>query len=326
MLKFIFLVTVFTFVKAELPTLTIYTYSSFTQPWGTAPKIKKVFEKENHCHLKFVTTPTSIGALRKVQLEGKRTKADIILGLDTSLIAMAKKTKIFTQHSIDFSKMSLPIAYEDKYFVPYDYNYFSFVYNSDRLKTPPASFEELVNLPENFKIIIQNPRASTIGFGFLLWVQKVYGDKTKDYWQRLSTHVLTITKGWSVAYGLFLRGEADMVLSYTTSPAYHILEENRTNIKSTIFKEGHYGQIEVAGIVKYSKHKILAKKFLEFMHSQTFAKIIPTSNWSYPVVETTLPEVYSKIHKPSKMLMLDNELIEKNRNKYISIWRGAIHR
>jgi ABC-type thiamine transport system substrate-binding protein len=29
---------------------------------------------------------------------------------------------------------------------------------------------------------------------------------------------VTVTKGWSEAYGMFLDGEADMVLSYTTSP------------------------------------------------------------------------------------------------------------
>ena len=38
-----------------------------------------------------------------------------------------------------------------------------------------------------------------------------------------------MTQGWSEAYGLFLKGEADMVLSYTTSPAYHIaVEKDRT--------------------------------------------------------------------------------------------------
>jgi len=326
MLKFIFFVTAFIFVKADLPTLTIYTYSSFTQPWGTAPKIKKIFEEANHCHLKFVTTTTSIGTLRKVQLEGKRTQADIVLGLDTSLISMAKKTNIFVKHDVNLSKMSLPFGYNDSYFVPYDYNYFAFVYNSDKLKSPPTSFEALANMPEDFKIIIQNPRSSTIGFGFVLWVQKIYADKAEEYWHKLSKHILTITKGWSEAYGLFLRGEADMVLSYTTSPAYHILEENRTNIKSAIFTEGHYGQIEVAGIVKYSKQKALANKFLSFMHSKAFATIIPTTNWSYPVVKTTLPDVYSQIHKPSKMLMLESETVEKNRNRYISIWRGAIHK
>lgn len=39
---------------------------------------------------------------------------------------------------------------------------------------------------------------------------------------------VTVTKGWSEAYGLFLKGESDLVLSYTTSPAYHIIAEKKT--------------------------------------------------------------------------------------------------
>jgi len=124
-------------------------------------------------------------------------------------------------------------------------------------------------MPEDFKIVIQDPRSSTSGLGLVLWVKSVYGDKAGEYWKRLAPYILTITKGWSEAYGLFLRGEADMVLSYTTSPAYHIVEENKTNIKSATFKEGHYGQIEVAAVLKSSKQQALAKKFLAFMHSQT---------------------------------------------------------
>ena len=58
-----------------------------------------------------------------------------------------------------------------------------------------------------------------------------------------------MTKGWSEAYGLFLKGEADMVLSYSTSPAYHIGAENKTNYKAAMFAEGHATQVEVAGLV-----------------------------------------------------------------------------
>ena len=47
--------------------------------------------------------------------------------------------------------------------------------------------------------------------------------------------------------GLFLRGEADMVLSYTTSPAYHLIAENDSRFASAQFDRGHYMQIEVAG-------------------------------------------------------------------------------
>ena len=48
---------------------------------------------------------------------------------------------------------------------------------------------------------------------------------------------MTVTKGWSEAYGLFLEGEADMVLSYTTSPAYHLIaEEDATKTRRSSTK------------------------------------------------------------------------------------------
>ncbi len=44
---------------------------------------------------------------------------------------------------------------------------------------------------------------------------------------------------------MFLKGESDLVLSYTTSPAYHILEEKKDNYAAANFSEGHYLQVEV---------------------------------------------------------------------------------
>ena len=164
-------------------------------------------------------------------------------------------------HELDTSKLDLPVPYSDDTFVPFDYSYFAFVYNSDRVKNVPDSFEALASMPKDFKIVMQDPRSSTTGLGLLLWVKSVYGDKAGEYWKRLAPYILTITKGWSEAYGLFLKDEADMVLSYTTSPAYHMVEENRTNIKAATFTEGHYGQIEVAAILKSTKQKDLTKVF-----------------------------------------------------------------
>ena len=310
------------------PTLTIYTYDAFAASWGPAPKIAKAFEKRHNCTLKFIGISSSIGALRKIQLEGKNTKADILLGLDTSIAQVAKKTGLFALHEVNTTSLDLPIAYSDDTFVPFDYSYFAFVYDENRLKNVPDSFEALASMPEDFKIVIQDPRSSTGGLGLLLWVKSVYGDKAGAYWKRLSPYILTITKGWSEAYGLFLKGEADMVLSYTTSPAYHMVEEHKTNIKSAAFKEGHYGQIEVAAVLKSSKQQALAQKFLAFMHSQTFADIIPTSNWAYPVVKTEqgLPEAFETLTQPSKMMLLDGKTVEAQRKEIINEWLRALER
>ena len=309
-------------------TLTIYTYDSFTFSWGPGPKIKEAFEKEHNCNVKFVGMSSSIGALRKIQLEGKNTKADILLGLDTNIAQAANKTGLFAAHGLNTSNLDLPVAYTDQNFVPYDYSYVAFVYDSNKLKNPPNSFEALAAMPEDFKIVIQDPRSSTPGLSLLLWVKEIYKEKAGEYWKRLSPHILTITKGWSESYGLFLKGEADMVLSYTTSPAYHMIEENRTNFKSAHFKEGHYGQIEVAAMLKSSKHKDLAKKFLHFLHSETFADIIPTANWAYPVVKTKkgLPKVFETLTQPSKMILLDGKTVEAHRKAIINEWLHSLER
>jgi len=311
----------------EKPTLTVYTYDSFAASWGPAPKIKKAFEKTCDCNIKFLGVASSISTLRKIQLEGKRTKADVLLGLDTAIAQVAKDTNLFSPHGLDTSIIDLPIEYNDDTFVPFDYGTFAFVYDEEKLKNVPNSFEALVSMPEDFKIVIQDPRSSTSGLGLLLWVKSVYGDKSADYWKRLSPHILTISKGWSESYNLFLKGEADMVLSYTTSPAYHMVEENKYNIKSVVFKEGHYGQIEVAAIVKSSKQKELAKKFLKFLYSKEFAQIIPTANWGYPVIKgVKLHEAFSKLHKPKEFILMDGKEVQEKRKAIINEWLNAVQK
>ncbi len=305
-------------------TLTIYTYDSFAADWGPAPKIKEAFEKEHNCTLNFVGISSSIGALRKIQLEGKNTKADILLGLDTATAELAKETGLFAYHDNNLSRLNrLPISYTDRVFVPFDFSYHAFVYDSNRVKNPPHSFEALASMPKDFKIVIQDPRSSTPGLGLLLWVKEVYGDKATEYWKRLSPHILTITKGWSEAYNLFLKGEADMVLSYTTSPAYHSLMEKKDNYKAAIFNEGHYLQIEVAAMLKSSKHPKLAKEFLRFLNSAIFAHLIPDTNWAYPVVQIKTPLPFD-VPIPKKVLFWDGKKVESQRKALIDEWLEAI--
>ena len=56
--------------RRRQPTLTIYTYDSFAADYGPGPGLKAGFEKTCGCTVNFVATDSSIGALRRVQLEG----------------------------------------------------------------------------------------------------------------------------------------------------------------------------------------------------------------------------------------------------------------
>src|SRR5690606_8983500 len=115
----------------------------------------------------------------------------------------AQQTGLFAPHGISLENVDVPGGWNDETFVPFDYGYFAVVYDSQTLATPPASLKELVEGDPSEKIVIQDPRTSTPGLGLLLWMKAVYGDDAKDAWAKLSRRVLTVTPGWSEAYGLF---------------------------------------------------------------------------------------------------------------------------
>jgi len=310
----------------EKPTLTIYTYDSFTSDWGPGPKVKEAFEKECDCNLKFVALEDGVSLLSRLILEGKHTKADLVLGLDTNLSADAKGTGLFSPHGINAKNLTLPQKWTDDTFLPYDFGYFAFVYDKTKLQNPPKSLKALIEDKDAPKILIQDPRTSTPGLGLLLWVKKVYGDKAADAWKKLAPRIVTVSKGWSEAYGLFLKDEAPMVLSYTTSPAYHIIAEKKDNYAAAKFSEGHYQQIEVAGLVAASKQQDLGKKFLHFMLSEKFQNLIPTNNWMFPAALPTekLPEAFKTLVDPSPALLFDAQEVAKNRRAWAKEWLNAL--
>ena len=307
-------------------TLTIYTYDSFTSEWGPGAKVKAAFEKDCDCTVEWVAVADGVAMLNRLKLEGASTKADVVLGLDTNLTAEAKATGLFGSHDADVGKAKVPGGWSDDTFLPYDYGHFAIVYDTEKMKAPPKSLDELVNGDASQKIILQDPRSSTPGLGFLLWMKSVYGEKAGEAWAKLKPRILTTTPGWSEAYGLFTKGEAPMVFSYITSPAYHMTTENTERYQAAAFSEGHYLQIEVAGVIDSSPEKALAQKFMGFMLTPGFQNEIPTTNWMLPTGETSvaLPESFGKIVKPEKTLLFTPEEVNTNRKTWIDEWLAAV--
>jgi len=311
----------------EAPKLTIYTYDGFAAEWGPGPGLKAGFEAIcGGCSVEFVAADSSIGTLRRVQLEGDSTPADLIVGLDTAIDGEARDTGLFAEHGLYFDDLSLPYAWNDKNFVPFDYAHFAFVYDTDKVANPPKSFKELIAMPDDFKIAIQDPRSATPGLGLVLWIRAAYGDEAPEIWAGLKPHILTVTREWSESYNLFLEGEADMALSYTSSPVYHIVEDDDDTIKAALFSEGHLAQTEVAGVLKSSKHKALAIQFLEYLTSGAGQKVIPTTNWMFPVVDLgdQLNPAFAALPQPTETLTLTDADIEANSAAWIDEMLRAI--
>jgi thiamine transport system substrate-binding protein len=306
---------------AQTPELTIYTYDSFVTEWGPGPAIETAFEEVCGCDLVFSGHGDGAALLSRLRLEGERTDADIVLGLDTNLTHAAAETGLFAPHGLT-PDLDLPIAWDDPNFLPYDWGYFAFVGNEGG--PAPASFEELA--ASGASIVIQDPRSSTPGLGLALWVKQVYGDDAGRIWAALADNVVTVTPGWSEAYGLFLEGEADLVLSYTTSPAYHLIVEDDPTKRALSFEEGHYMQVEVAGIVASTDQPDLARQFMEFMVSNAFQSVIPTTNWMFPAVmpEGGLPEGFGTDIDPETALLLPSEEANALRDEAIDAWRSGL--
>lgn len=308
----------------DKPELNIYTYDSFAAEWGPGPGLKQGFEEICDCTVTFTAVESSIGALRRVQLEGDTTEADIVLGLDTSVVGEARATSLFADHGIDTSGLSIPTDWSAPDFVPFDYGYFAFVYNTETMPEPPQSFEELAGNDDDLKIVIEDPRSATPGLGLVLWLKAAYGDDTNEAWADLAPHVVTVTPGWSEAYNLFLEGEADMVLSYTSSPAYHIITEDDDRYAAAAFEEGHYAQIEVAGVLNSSNNQELANRFLAWLITPEAQAIIPTTNWMYPVLDMELPKGFTPPLQPEQVLLLDETTVTENKDAWIEEMLGAL--
>jgi thiamine transport system substrate-binding protein len=119
-----------------------------------------------------------------------------------------------------------------------------------------------------------------------------------------------------------------MVFSYTTSPAYHVIAESTEKYQAAAFEEGHYLQIEVAGITTTGEKNPLAQKFLAFMTGPGFQDVIPETNWMFPAGKTEKPlnPAFGKLVQPAKTLVFSPEEVEQNRKAWVDEWLAAMSR
>ncbi len=305
----------------EGPEFTVYAPDYFASEWGPGPGIEAGFENTCGCDLQFMTGDV----LPRILMEGERTRADVVIGLNTDQTARARETGLFAPHGQDVATLTLPIEWTDEIFLPFNWSETAFVYDETRLPDPPDSFQALLDAPDDLKIVIQDPRASVSGLALLLWVTAVFGEDAEQAWEKLAPKVLTVTKDWSESYGLFTRGEADMVLSYTTSPAYHIVAEDDRTKHAAIFPEGHYFMVELVARLKGSDQPDLAQQFMNYVLSPDFQGMIAEGNWSYParLPADQLPQAFRDLPRPQKTFFYPEEQAEALRQPALDAWLRA---
>ena len=312
------------------PELTIYTYDSLVSEWGPGPALKKSFESECHCRLKWVSVADGAALLARLRVEGSASKADLVMGIDDTLTVTAEQTGLFADSEITLPPLNLPAGISpSKIFTPFDYGYYSFVIDtaakqkSGKPYPRPKSFEALLAEPAfNKSIIVQDPRTSAPGLGLLLWLHSLKSNTPEQALGKLKSKILTVSKGWSESYALFTKGEAPIVFSYTTSEAYHRDIDKTDRYQTLEFDDGHYVSVETMALLKSSRNKDLARQFMKFVLRDAPQGLIASGNWMYPVtpITTGLPASYSKLKKPATALRLSPEVVNTRRAEWTRQW------
>jgi thiamine transport system substrate-binding protein len=307
----------------EATSLTVYSYDSFASEWGPGPALAEAFYAQTGIEVQFVAPGDAVTVLSKVILEKDDPRADILIGPDNNLLARTLQEDILISYESEYLK-DIPefLQFDDSsHLLPFDYGYFAICYDSELIENPPTSLEDLTKPEFKDKLVLMDPRTSSPGMGFLLWTVAVYGDDYLDYWNRLEPSVLTVTEGWSAGYGLFTSGEAPLVLSYSTSPVYHLMWEETDRYQAAEFEEGNYLQIEGVGIVKGTENLEAAQLFIDFMLSPEGQAIISTNNIMMPVNQNTeLHEAFSAAFLSENPLLLDTEIIAESESEWIENW------
>lgn len=312
---------------AREQTLTVYTYSSF--PVKLIETVREKFKTDYQVTVNFKSFSDTGPLFNQLIREQKKPVADVVIGLDNNYFFKAEEAGLFQSYRPQgLDKVSKELIFDSQHrLIPFDYGYVVFNYDRDQLKNPPVSFVDLLKPEYKGKIIITNPLTSSPGQIFLLTTVAFFGeDGYLDYWRKLKRNLLTIAPGWEEAYGMYTSGEAPIVLSYGTSPVYHLLYDNTERYQTMVLNNTAYAQIEAAGIVKGAPHLKEAKLLMDYILSKEFQELIPENQFMYPArSDAALPDSFRIAAKVEHLLNLPPQQVSENLEKWLSDWENVIN-
>ena len=312
-------------MKEDEKVLTVYAYDSFAGDWGPGATLIPRFEEETGIKVNLVSAGDAREMIARVKMEGDRSDADVIMGVsDDSAYEAYDLLQPYDSLMIENIPEELIFDPEHR-LIPFDYGAFAFVFDSESGIRRPEPLSDLASEDFSKKVILIDPRTSSVGLGLLLWTYSIFGDGDEfvSWWEAMKDNALTVADGWSSAYGLFTEGEAPIVLSYTTSPVYHVMNENTTRYEALIFPEGHEATIEGIGITKNTDMPEEAKAFVDFILSEGQVEIA-VANSMYPASRAAeLPDAFRYAPKPDKLYPSGQVSPEKT-EELINLWMSIM--
>ena len=320
--------------------LVVMTHDSF----AISEETIAAFEEENNIDVVFLPSGDAGSALNRAILVKEAPIADILYGIDNTFLSRAIGENLFDAYNPPLL-IEIPDAFkldDQNRVVPIDYgdvciNYDKRFFRENNLEIP-TSLDDLTNPEYANLLVVENPATSSPGLAFMLATIAEYGEQGYlDFWAGLKDNGVVIANDWGTAYytnfsGSVGQGNQPMVVSYGTSPAAEVIfsegELSESPTASLVGRNMCFRQIEFAGILKGSKNRALAEKFIDFMLSTHFQEDIPLNMFVFPVNKDAYisQEFLDHIQIPDHPAVIDIDEIAKSREVWIEAWRELMLR
>lgn len=306
-------------------TLRVISHDSFTLSDGMLDQ----FQQETGVKVERIEAGDAGEMLNRLILTKKAPLADVVYGLDNSMLPRAQAEDLLTPYrspALD----SVPEEYrldEDGLLNTVDYGVVALNYDRaawDETGLPlPGTLDQLNDPEYASNLVIPSPATSSPGLAFLLATVNELGEEGAwAWWNEAETNGMKIVGGWSDAYYTeFTRagGAYPLVLSYGSSPAAEVFfaegyDPAKIPSKSptaNLFIPGTTAlQLEGVGILKGSENEAAARAFVDWMLSEKVQADIPTNMWVYPAVEGTKLDPVFALAEETDVAPFEAELTE----------------
>ncbi len=304
----------------------VYTYDSFPEPLEAI--MVEAVDVELGVQVVVERFQDTGGLYNQLWFERDDPQADVVIGLDTTYLTAALETGLFRSYRPVGSEMLRSDLVVDDSFrlVPYDWGHVVLNYNSELLPNPPSSWEELLDPRLRDSIIILNPATSSPGRAFLQHTVYEFGaDGFAEFWSQLRPNVLTVVPGWSEGYGLYVEGEAPIVVSYETSPVFHREFESDERYRNLIFDEEGYAQIELAGILESTEVSAAAELVMDTLISARLQAELPLNQFMYPArTDVEIPAPFLEVDRADRTVQVPIADADANFAEWLSLWQGVM--
>jgi len=317
--------------------LTVMTHSSFAM----TEDLLKEFEKANNVKVQVLKSGDAGKMLNTALLNKAAPLADVIYGVDNTLLSRALDGGLFEKYDapalkdvasdfkLDSQNRALPVDYGDVC-LNYDKNYFE----SKKLDLP-KSLKDLTDAKYKSLIVVEDPATSSTGLSFMLLTSKVLGGSFNDFWKAMRANEVKVAPDWEAAYytdfsGSSGKGSRPLVVSYASSPPAEVFfaktPPKDAPTGSIATANTCFRQIEFVGIANGTKNRELAQKWVDFMLSKKFQEDMPLNMFVYPVIaNAALPDVFVKYSaKVESPVIMSADEIAKNREALIKTWTEIV--